>query len=109
MKVFRIFSLFAACAIGGLILSAFITFVGWFIQIEPRAFQCWDGPPIDAYWGSIDDHEGAGDKISPGWTWDEIRTWREVYIGAFFAIWTASSFVCFRIISREPREVDRAA
>ena len=96
--------LFVGCVFMGLLISILTTFVAWNMQIESRAFQCWDGPGMDAYWGSIDDHEGAGDKISPGWTWGEIRNWREVYVGAFFVIWAASSGVSFRLMSRGPRQ-----
>src|SRR5689334_9818377 len=92
---------FYGCVFSGLILSADITFVAWSIQIEPRAFQCWDGPVIDAYWGSIDVHRAAGDKISAGWTWDEIKMWQKIYIGSFFAIWASSSFVSFGLLSRK--------
>lgn len=110
MKVFRVFSLFAACAFGGLILSTLLTFVAWNIQIEPRAFQCWDsmGMLFDNYWEDMDTHRGAGDRISAGWTWDEIKTAREIYILAFFGIWAASSLVSFRLISRGPRHPNNA-
>ena len=92
--------LFVACALGGVVLATIITVGAWHVQIEPRAFQCWDGVGIFAtYWDDIDVHRGAGDKISPGWTWDEIKTAREIYIGAFFLIWTASSFISFGVIS----------
>ena len=92
----------AFCVFGGVVIAALVTVGAWHIQIEPRAFQCWDSIGIfDTYWDDIDLHRGAGDKISPGWTWEEIKTAREVYIWAFFGISIASSAGLYRLISRQ--------
>ena len=104
MKAFDIL----ICAFLGVVISGVATFGAWYVQIEPRAFQCWDGPGIEAYWESIEVHEGAGDKISTGWTWDEIKTWRAIYLLAFFGIWVGSSAGIYRQISRQSRRPDPA-
>jgi hypothetical protein len=101
VKVVATIALFAVCLFGGAVLSTVITVGAWQIQIEPRAFQCWDDVGIfDTYWENIDEHRGAGDKVSVGWTWDEIKTARELYIVAFYAIWAAGSLIPFRFILR---------
>ena len=104
MKAFAIF----ICPFLGVVISAVVTFGAWYVQIEPRAFQCWDGPAIDAYWEPIEVHEGAGDKISAEWTWEEIKTWRTIYLLAFFGIWVASSAGIYRQISRQSQRPDTA-
>src|SRR4051794_26106761 len=97
------------CAFAGAVVATFITVGAWRIQIEPRAFQCWDsGGMFDTYREDIDGHRGAGDKISPGWTWDEIKTARAIYIWAFFGIWVASSAGIYRQISRQSQRPNTA-
>jgi hypothetical protein len=87
MKIFEML----VCAFAGAVIATLITVSAWHLQIEPRAFQCWDSIGIfDTYWQDIDDHRLSGDKISPGWTWDEIKTARQIYIWAFYGIWAAS-------------------
>ncbi|GEM_PF-6332135 len=109
MKAFLRVILFAVCVFGGAAFAAFITVGAWHIQIEPRAFQCWDSVGIfDTYWEGIDEHRGAGDKISPGWTWDEIKIAREIYIGAFFSIWAASALIPFGLILGRPERSNTA-
>ena len=100
MKSLRIFGLFVACVFGGAVVSTLVTTIVWNIQIEPRAFQCNDtcGWPFDNYWGAMGDHKAAGDAISPGWTWEELKTLREIYIAAFFLLWAASTLTPFRVI-----------
>jgi hypothetical protein len=100
VKAFTIATLLVICVFGGAIFSTFVTVAAWNVQIEPRAFQCCDGGIFGTYWDDIDEHRGAGDKISPGWTWDGIKTAREVYIGAFYVIWAAGSLISFRLILR---------
>jgi hypothetical protein len=108
MNALTKFMLFVACALGGVVLATVITVGAWQVQIEPRAFRCWDDVGIfDTYWDSIDAHRSAGDKISPGWTWDEIKTTRESYIGAFYLIWAASSLIPFRLVSRRLKQPNK--
>ena len=109
MKTLTKLMLFAACAFGGAALATVITVGAWQVQIEPRAFQCWDDVGIfDTYWESIDGHRNAGDKISPGWTWDEIKTIRYIYIGAFALIWAGSSLIPFRLGSRQLKQPEKS-
>ena len=104
-----LFLLFVACALGGVVLATVITVGAWRVQIEPRAFQCEDDVGIfDTYWESIDGHRGAGDKLSPGWTWDEIKTAREIYIGAFYLIWAAGSFIPVWLVSRQLKQPNKS-
>ena|SRR5690349_25088711 len=101
MKPVATIAILAVCLFGGALFSTVITVGAWHIQIEPRAFQCWDDVGIfDTYWEDIDGHRRAGDKISPGWTCGEIETARGIYIGAFYAIWAASSLIAFGSILR---------
>jgi len=87
MKIIEIF----LCAFAGAVIATMVTVGAWHVQIEPRAFQCWDSIGIfDTYWQDIDEHRLAGDKISPGWTWDEIKKARQIYIWSFYGIWGAS-------------------
>jgi len=98
MKAVATIAILVVCLFGGALFSTVVTVGAWHIQIEPRAFQCWDDVGIfNTYWEDIDEHRGT-DKISPGWTWDQIRRARQIYIGAFFAIWAASSLIPFRLI-----------
>jgi|SRR6185312_1394337 len=105
MKVLEIF----ICAFVGWIIATVATVGAWHIQIEPRAFQCWDSIGIfDTYWQNIDEHSQAGDKLSPGWTWDEIKSARQVYIWAFYGIWGASLIGLQTVYRRSPPVQDQA-
>ena len=46
------------------------------------------------------EHKAAGDAISPGWTWEELKTVREIYIATFLLLWAASTLTTFRVILR---------
>ena len=56
--------------------------------LETRAFQCTDGME-GIFWGSIDSHRIAGDRVSPGWTWEQVRAAQIVYYVSFITLWLA--------------------
>ena len=102
--------------VSAILLVLFIGFVSnavvlaiWFSRIEGRAFTCNDiglFPFIEGFWTGINDHQSAGDKISPGWTWDEVRNAAFMCRLAFFAIWIAASATIIRFLWRDsPRKL----
>jgi hypothetical protein len=101
LRTLALLALFAACAIGGLVLSTVATYAAWNIAIEPAAFRCVDDLGfLDSYWCNMDEHRAAGDTVSPGWTWEKLKVVRIVFIAAFYAIWAASALIPFGIILR---------
>ena len=102
MKISQIVVLLVAFAFVGAVFSTLVTTIAWSIQIEPRAFQCNDscGWPFDNYWTSMDDHRRAGDKISTGWTWEQLEGIRWIYIAVFLLLWITPIFIPFRMIKR---------
>src|SRR5438270_6401175 len=92
-------------AIGSVLVSVIVSFVitwlAWEMRIEGRAFDCIDSIPwipSDGFWTSIDTHQSAGDRIRPGWTWDELRRTRRAYRLSFVVIAVAGSALCLRIV-----------
>ena len=102
MKASQLFSsvaLFAACAIGGAVLSTVATYAVWNTAIEPKAFHCVDDIGVfDSYWCDMDDHKAAGDTVFPGWTWEKLKMVRTIFIAAFYLLWTGSTLIPFRMI-----------
>lgn len=85
---------FVMTAIGGLVLSLVVTWFAWQVLITDKAFHCTDDN-VSGFWLSIETHRGAGDTISPGWTWEKLERVRTEYEVAFFALWFVSSSVAF--------------
>jgi hypothetical protein len=79
--------MFGILLVGGLLFSLIVTLVPWNIQIEHRAFQCTDDVGVGSFFEDMDTHRGAGDTVSPGWTWKKIKVAKTVYEMAFFTIW----------------------
>ena len=95
-------ALFAACAIGGAIVSTVATYAVWNTAVEPRAFRCVDDIGIfDGYWCAMGDHQAAGDTLFPGWTWEKLKIVRIVFITAFYLLWAGGALTLFRIAVRK--------
>jgi hypothetical protein len=92
---------------GGLVFSTIITLAVWNIQIEGRAFQCNDGPGLGAFWADVDTHRGAGDTISPGWTWEKLKIVRIDYEIAFYSLWSLTSIGAFLAVLQISKRVAR--
>ena len=78
----------------------FLTWCAWEMQMNGRAFVCNDTGISLAYWTSANLHQSAGDRIQPGWTWEEIATVNRFYRLGFFVLWIGGSVVIFRYGSR---------
>lgn len=90
--------------IAGLFLASFVTLIPWNIQIEHRAFRCTDDMGFGTFFCDMYTHRGAGDTISPGWTWEELELVREAYETAFFAIWLSLPTGYLLILRRNRRK-----
>ena len=92
-------------AIPLVLLIGFLTYVLvwtiWVSRIEKRAFVCNDQVLpvcIEGFWTDIDLHQSAGDKILPGWTWDEVHVAANVCRVAFLIIWGFGSMVMLKFL-----------
>src|SRR4051812_17388785 len=94
-------------ALGGLVFSIIITVAVWNIQIEGKAFQCNDGPGLGAFWINMVTHRGAGDTVSPGWTWDKLQAVRIDYEIAFYLIWFLCSSGAYLVFVQTSKRVAR--
>jgi hypothetical protein len=93
--------------LASVVASFVITWLVWEMGIEGRAFDCIDSIPwipSDGFWTSIDTHQSAGDRLRPGWTWDELRRTRRAYQLAFVVISVAGSALSLRILRRISHE-----
>src|ERR1017187_4961871 len=99
MKILARMPLFVMTTLGGLVLSLAVTWFAWQGLITDKAFHCNDDN-ISGFWVSIATHRGAGDTISPGWTWEKLERVRTGYEVAFLALWLVSGSVAFRAIVR---------
>lgn len=91
--------------IGCLAVALFLTWVFWEMQIEERIIHCPHFGISDGYWESIESHQAAGDKLLAGWSWEKLKLWRDVYLFAFGALWTAGSVIISRILNSIVKEV----
>jgi hypothetical protein len=98
MKTITTIVLVVAATLGCLVVSLFITWCAWEIQLGGSAFHCTDDGLSIAFWESASTHETAGDKIIPGWTWQKVRIANAIYELCFFALWIGGSIVTFRAI-----------
>src|SRR5690349_20866172 len=109
MKALFKSALIVGCGLGGAVLSTVITIAVWNILVEPRLFQCTDSVwPFNEYWESLDTHASAGDKLSPGWTWEDLESVRALFIVSFFLLWILSVVVPGRMILRKGRQPNKA-
>lgn len=102
-------ALFVLSALGGVLLASFVTMVAWNIQIEPRAFRCVDSVGFGEYWTEIGTHEGAGDHIAPGWTWENLELVRVLYIVTFFVLCLAITVFAYWTACRKCDLFDKDA
>ena len=72
MKTLRIIALFAAWMSVAAAVSLGFTMSSWGAHIEGKAFHCTDGD-FPFFWDDMDTHKGAGDTLSPGWTWEMLK------------------------------------
>ena len=98
MKTITIMVLVVVATLACLVLSLFITWFAWEIQIDGTAFRCNDDGLSIAFWQSANTHEAAGDKIMPGWTWQKVSFVNGIYELCFFALWIGGSIAAFRAI-----------
>jgi hypothetical protein len=82
---------FVVTIVATLVVTLVATLVAWNLQIEHRAFQCTDNIGFGTFWEDMAMHERAGDTVSPGWSWDEIKHVEATYKRAFFLIWFAGT------------------
>ena len=94
MQPFRFILLLAASVLLGAVISGIVTMFTWGVRIEDRAFHCGD-IGFGSYWTDIDLHKIAGDTISSGWTWEQLKTVRLHYIEAFWLLWAVMAFILF--------------
>ena len=80
--------IFASSTLIGLVVSYIVTLVAWNL-VEHRMFRCIDDIGFTFVVENVDDHQLAGDKLCPGWTWGEVRAARLIYLAAFFSLWLA--------------------
>jgi hypothetical protein len=80
--------MYVASGLVGLALSYVVTMVAWNF-IEPLMFRCWDDVPFILIAESIDTHRLAGDKLCPGWTWEEAKMVKLIYWVSFLSLWFA--------------------
>jgi hypothetical protein len=107
MKRWQQFVFGLIAALGGLLFSTVITWAVWDSQIEGRAFQCNDGPGPGAFWVNMDTHRGAGDTISPGWTWEKLKAVQIDYEIAFYSLWALTSIGSFLAVLEISKRVAR--
>lgn len=104
-QLIRLVALFFACMTAGAVLSTGATYAAWNIAIGPRAFHCVDDIGIfDSYWCAMEDHKAAGDTVLPGWTWEELKMVRIIFISGFCLLWAGSTLIPFRSIQRKYRQ-----
>jgi hypothetical protein len=99
VKILAGIALFVMTALGGLVLSAVVTWFAWQVLISDRAFHCTDDN-VSGFWVSMDSHRGAGDSLSPGWTWEKLVRVRTAYEAAFVTLWLTSSSVAYWAVFR---------
>jgi len=68
------------------------------MEIPDKAFHCNDIGFSVGFWMSADVHQGAGDKILPGWTWEELKIVNRNYKIAFYTLWIGGSAFAFWVI-----------
>ncbi len=96
--------MFGILAVGWSLFSLFVTLVPWNIQIEHRAFQCTDDVGFGSFFEDMDTHKGAGDTVSPSWTWEQLKVATAAYEMAFFAIWLGIPTGSLLIFKRNRRK-----
>lgn len=85
-----------AAAVGGLLASTLLVWLGWLIQIEGRAFQCTDsGWPMAWFSTDMTLHRQAGDTLSRGWTWEEVERVGRIYRAAFVILWAGMTTMIY--------------
>jgi hypothetical protein len=91
-KIILAIGIGAAALVGSLL----VTYVAWELLIEASDFHCTDVGLSEAFWMSAATHEGAGDKIMLGWTWEKLQLVNDLYKFAFFALWTYGGVLWYR-------------
>jgi hypothetical protein len=78
---------FATSAAFGFAVSLGVTMAAW-VPFEDRAFHCTDKMG-GIFWGSVSAHQAAGDTVSAGWSWNQVRAVQACYEAGFIALWLA--------------------
>jgi hypothetical protein len=91
MTKLKKFLLFFFSISGGFLISLILTLAVWNLQIEHRAFQCTDDCGFGGFFEDMQAHHNAGDKVLPGWSWQDIYDAKLAYTVAFYLIWVAIS------------------
>jgi hypothetical protein len=99
MKALRTILLFLGTMFVSLLASIFITWILWQLQITEKAFHCTDDN-LSGFWVSMDTHQGAGDTVMAGWTWEELKVVRMIYEVTFFTFWIGGGMLAFWILQR---------
>lgn len=87
--------------IAGFMLATIIVSISWGVMIHEKAFHCSDDTgAMLGFFGDMESHRQASDKLASGWTWGRIEVIREMHllafwllvIGPFCVTWISSLF-----------------
>ena len=88
----RQIAIFIMALLTGWLLAVCLTWLGWCIQIEGKAFHCTDETFPIVWWGeSVDGHRQAGDTLGLGWSWEKIHRAQELYRAAYYVLWLSGA------------------